>query len=201
MSDPQLTFLYEPTSQDLIAGRPNANGFRSLGPYLAVMPPSSYLVHGNSEITIVDQKKQNVASKYATFRRWRQWTLAPGEGYIPTGPVYNWDLDTTGNGPSWKDIPGAKLGNPAEWPQERELLEFFVLVDGHPEMGSLYFFVVVSLKPGQYRVEMSSALHGNDGDPTVPLKNTPVPWAQESGCPIKVNSGWLSVPQLPQRKR
>jgi hypothetical protein len=47
MSDPQVSFQYEPTKQDRIGGRPNANRFRGLSPFLAVMPPSSYLVHGN----------------------------------------------------------------------------------------------------------------------------------------------------------
>ena len=30
-------------------------------------------------------------------------------------------------------------------------------VEGHPEIGALYFSIIVSIKPGQYRVEMSSA--------------------------------------------
>jgi hypothetical protein len=130
----------------------------------------------------------------------RTWTLACGPGYTPIGPIYNWNLDTQGNGPSWLDIPGAKLGSPEEWPEEREMLEFFVMADGHPELGSLYFFVIVSLKPGQYHVEMSSALYGNTGDASPP-GNTPEPWAKESGCKIPVDSGWLKVPILPQSFR
>jgi hypothetical protein len=50
MSDPQVSLQYEPTKQDRIMGRPNANGFRGLSPFLAVMPPSSYLVHGNAAL-------------------------------------------------------------------------------------------------------------------------------------------------------
>jgi hypothetical protein len=201
MSDPQLWLQYQPTKQDLIAGRPNATGFRGLGPFLAVMPPSSYLVHGNSEVLLLDQNKRNVALQYDTLRYMRTWTLASGTGFTPTGPIYNWNLDTQGNGPSWIDIPGAKLfADPAEWPEEREMLEFFVMVDGYPEVGSLYFFVVVSLKPGQYRVEMSSALLGKTGDASPP-GNTPQPWATESRCAIPIDSGWLRVPTLPQSLR
>jgi hypothetical protein len=200
MSDPQVSFQYEPTKQDRIMGRPNANGFRGLSPFLAVMPPSSYLVHGNSEILILDQHKKNVASQYDTLRYMRTWTLASGPGYTPIGPTYNWNLDTQGNGPSWLDIPGAKLGSPEEWPEEREMLEFFVMADGHPELGSLYFFVIVSLRPGHYHIEMSSALYGNTGDASPP-GNTPQPWAKESGCKITVDSGWLKVPILPQSFR
>ncbi len=68
MSDPQVSFQYEPTKQDRIMGRPNANGFRGLSPFLAVMPPSSYLVHGNSEILISgsEQKECCLALRHIT---------------------------------------------------------------------------------------------------------------------------------------
>jgi hypothetical protein len=110
--------------------------------------------------------------------------------------VYKWVVDTQGNGPSWKDVPGEKFtDSPAEWQDQRDMLEFFVTVDGHPEIGSLYFFVIVSLKPGQYRVEMSSGLYSPYKGDSSPLANTSQPWAKESGCTIDVDSGWRKAPQ------
>jgi hypothetical protein len=200
MSDPQVSFQYEPTKQDRIMGRPNANGFVRSEPVPGCDASLQLPGARDSEILILDQNRKNVASHYDTLRYMRTWTLACGPGYTPIGPIYNWNLDTQGNGPSWLDIPGAKLGSPEEWPEEREMLEFFVMADGHPELGSLYFFVIVSLKPGQYHVEMSSALYGNTGDASPP-GNTPEPWAKESGCKIPVDSGWLKVPILPQSFR
>jgi hypothetical protein len=200
MSDPQVSFQYEPTKQDRIMGRPNANGFVRSEPVPGCDASLQLPGARDSEILILDQNRKNVASHYDTLRYMRTWTLACGPGYTPIGPIYNWNLDTQGNGPSWLDIPGAKLGSPEEWPEEREMLEFFVMADGHPDLGSLYFFVIVSLKPGQYHVEMSSALYGNTGDASPP-GNTPEPWAKESGCKIPVDTGWLKVPILPQSFR
>ena len=106
-------------------------------------------------------------------------------------------IDTEGNGPSWKDIPGAKFDASPPWREGRDLLEFVVAVDKHPEIGTLYFFVIVSLKPGQYRVQMSSALYSPYTGDSSPLGNSPQPWAEESGCTIKVDSGWLKAPAVP----
>jgi hypothetical protein len=191
-----LSFEYEPMRKDLIPYLTAGNGFTPVSPFFAVRP-GCYAVHGNSEISIRDSDRNNVASQYDTYRQYRGWDLTvAGPGYTAIGEVDNWKLDSKGSGPNWKDVPGGKFADtPPNWNEGRSLLEFFVAVDGHPEIGSLYFFVVVSLKPGHYRVEMSSALFSppKDGDP-IPLKNTSQPWAQESGCGIKLDSGWLKAP-------
>lgn len=62
--------------------------------------PGVYFVQGNSEISILDKNRKNVASQHETFRQWRSWTLAPGTGYTAFGTVDNWAIDTQGNGPA-----------------------------------------------------------------------------------------------------
>lgn len=193
---PRLSFQYEPTNKDLSMHLAAANGYSRVGNFLAVMP-GKYFVHGNSEISLLDKNGKNVASQYDTLRQWRTWDLPPGTGYTAVGPVYKWVIDTEGNGPSWKDIPGAKFDASPPWREGRDLLEFVVAVDKHAEIGTLYFFVIVSLKPGQYRVQMSSALYSPYTGDSSPLGNSPQPWAEESGCTIKVDSGWLKAPAVP----
>jgi hypothetical protein len=172
MSDPQVSFQYEPTKQDRIMGRPNANGFVRSEPVPGCDASLQLPGARDSEILILDHRPDlQLEPRYARQRS--ELARYPRR---------------------------AKLGSPEEWPEEREMLEFFVMADGHPDLGSLYFFVIVSLKPGQYHVEMSSALYGNTGDASPP-GNTPEPWAKESGCKIPVDTGWLKVPILPQSFR
>jgi hypothetical protein len=106
MSDPQVSFQYEPTKQDRIMGCPNANGFVRSEPVPGCDASLQLPGARDSEILILDQNRKNVASHYDTLRYMRTWTLACGPGYTPIGPIYNWNLDTQGNGPSWLDIPG-----------------------------------------------------------------------------------------------
>jgi len=197
---PQLSFEYEPTRKDLSMHLAAGNGFSRVSPFLGIMP-GFYFVHGNSEISIKDKNGKNVAQQYTTFRQIRSWNLALGIGYSAVTGT-KWEIDTKDAGPSWKDVPGGKYPeSPPEWKERRELLEFFVTVDKHPEIGTLYCFVIVSLKPNQYRVEMSSALYGPPTeDPTAPLGNTPQPWAEESNCKIALDTGWLTVPAASGRR-
>lgn len=195
----QLSFKYEPTRKDLSMHLAAGNGFSRVSHFLGVMP-GFYFVHGNSEISILDQNGKNVAQQYTTFRQIRSWNLALGIGYSAVAGS-KWEIDTQDAGPSWEDVPGAKYPeSPPEWKERRELLEFFVEVDKHPEIGTLYCFVIVSLKPNQYRVEMSSALCSPPTeDPSAPLKNSPTPWAEESHCRIVLDTGWLTVPAAGRR--
>ena len=41
------------------------------------------------------------------------------------------------------DIPGMIfIKGPKEWADERDTLEFVVAVEGHPEIGAVYFFIM-----------------------------------------------------------
>jgi hypothetical protein len=70
---------------------------------------------------------------------------------------------------------------------------------GSPWDRSVVFLYHVSIKPGQYRVEMSSA-QDMPFSKWNELKKTNTPWTQKSGCAIAVDSTWLSYQfSLPQR--
>jgi hypothetical protein len=196
----QLSFEYEPTKKDLSMHLTAGKGFSRVSPFLGVIP-GFYFVHGNSEISIRDKNGKNVAQQYTTFRQIRNWDLALGIGYSVVAGS-KWAIDTQDAGPSWKDVPGRKyIESPPEWKEERDLLEFFVAVDKHPEIGTLYLFVIVSIKPNQYRVEMSSALYSPPAEePEAPLGNTSQPWAAESDCRIVLDTGWLTVPAASGRR-
>jgi hypothetical protein len=151
-------------------------------------------VHGNS-YTEVKKQGEDISSNYNTWRRWRIWRLFGGTGFNPAGPPESdWADDNLSKTPNWMDIPGFDFAvGPAQWKDERYLLEFVVSVEGHTaEVGALYFFVIVSTKPGQYRVEMSSAK-------TIPfakwaeIAKTKQPWAKASESVIKVDSLWLTA--------
>jgi hypothetical protein len=190
----QLSLEYNPTPGDLSMYTVKGQGRSRPSAFLAVAGPSDNLVHGNSVISLKNKNDEDVAADYGTWRQWRIWRLASGNGYNAVGsPESPWDDDNRTGNANWMDIPGYILADdPAQWKEERRMLEFVVAVGKHPEFGALYFFVVISLKPGQYRVEMSSAkdiLFAKFKD----LEKTRQPWAQQSGCTIKVDSNWLKV--------
>ena len=74
--------------------------------------------------------------------RWRVWT--PTDLEKP-----DWGDDNLSKKPNWMDIPGMIfIKGPKEWTDERDTLEFVVAVEGHPEIGALYFLIIVSVAGG-----------------------------------------------------
>jgi hypothetical protein len=193
-----LTLEYTPTKDDQSSRTARGQGRTYLSPFLSVSGPSDFMVHGNSYVTVWEDGR-DVTGQYDTWRRWRIWSL-PKVGLNPSGPPdFDWKDDNLSKIPNWRDTPGYQsVAGPDAWMSQRTLLEFVVAIEEHPDAGALYFFVVVSTKPGQYRVEMSDAK-------SIPfakykeLVKTKHPWAQASGCPIKVDSLWLPANELVPR--
>jgi hypothetical protein len=185
MGKTDLSLVYTPTDNDLTSMVPRGSNRTSRSSYLSVFGTSDYLVHGNSFIKVM-QNGGDVSSRYATWRWWRIWHGAKLD--------QDWLDDNLSKRSNWVDIPGMQFADgPDKWRDEQYLLEFVVSVDGHTtESGALYIFVGISVKPGQYRVEMSSAK-------TIPftqwkeLSRIRRPWRQLSGCAIALNSGWMSA--------
>lgn len=191
MGNGTLSLEYTPTTEDFSSSVPRGQGRTSRTPFLAVFQNTSYVVHGNS-YTAVMKYGDDVSGDYGTWRRWRIWKLASSEGFSPAGPPeLDWANDNLSKKPNWMDIPGYEFAvTPDKWPNERHLLEFVVSVEKHPEIGALYFYVVVSTKKNQYRVEMSSAKDIPFETWTKELLKSKQPWAKPSGCMVKVDSHW-----------
>lgn len=191
-----LTLEYTPTKDDQSSRTVKGQGRTRLSPFFSQYKSNSFMVHGNSYVTIWEDGR-DVTDQYGTWRRWRLWTL-PEVGLNPSGhPDWDWNDDNLSKIPNWRDTPGFQSeAGPDKWGTQRTLLEFVIAIQDHPEAGAIYFFVVTSVKPGQYRVEMSA---GKD----IPfakykeLVKSKQPWAQASGCPIKVDSLWLTARWLP----
>jgi hypothetical protein len=183
---------YTPTNADFSTRTVKGQGRHYVTSFFSVFGKHDYMVHGNSSIS-VKLNGRDVTEKSNTWRRWRIWSLTSDSGFnasIP--PDSDWEDDNLTGNPNWLDIPGYLIGpSPDHWKTERKMLEFAVGVDPHLDAGGiLYFFVIVSLKKNQYRVEMSSAKRIEYQD-WLPLKHTQQP--QSSGCTIQIDSTWLTA--------
>lgn len=197
MDKKRFSLEYSPTPADLSGNTDRYRTHLARGPYLTVSR-DGYAVHGNSYVA-VKVNGEDVSSDYATWRQWRIWRLRSDESLNPSGrPEQEWTDDNTPNDngkrrANWMDAPGFEMiGDPDHWPDQRRLIEFVVSVDGHTdESGALYFYIIVSTKPGKYRLQMSSAVN-------VPFQKwrdiaaTRQPWAAASGCAVKIDSLWRS---------
>jgi hypothetical protein len=196
MSDDALKLKYVPTSRNLAPFTARGEGWTRESDFLAVTyingKATGFLVHGNSEIKVI-QRGREVQGNYKTWRRMRVWQLAAGGGFNPEGPVeFDWLDDAKSNTPNWTDIPAlheTKL--PDKWKEERHLLEFAVGVVDHLDEGLLYFYVVISEKRAQYRVQMSSSADISLEDWKT-IKKSAQPWAPRSDCGIELDTMWLT---------
>ena len=197
MEKNRFTLEYLPTSMDLSKYTDKYRTFHPRGPFLTA-DHDGYGVHGNSYI-IVKENDLDVSGNYSTWRFWRLWRLAPGDNLNPIGPPENnWEDDNLAddNGKrrsNWLDVPGYLMViEPKKWEDERHMLEFVVSVDGHTaEANLLYFYVIVSLKPEQYRIQMSRAL-SSSFKKWREISATRKPWAGPS-LSITVDSLWRSA--------
>lgn len=182
---------YTPTNTDFSAHTVKGQGQRCLTSFYSVSGKFDHMVHGNSSIS-VKLNGRDVTQKSNTWRRWRLWSLTSDSGFnASVPPDSDWDDDNLTGKQNWLDIPGYIIvAAPHHWKTERKMLEFAVGVDGHLDAGILYFFVIVSLKKNQYRVEMSSARRIEYED-WRPLKHSQQP--QPSGCFIQIDSTWLTA--------
>ncbi len=158
---------------------------------------SSWMLHGNNQVTVTVEG-QDVSSSFATLRFMRVWTAPlaskkPVNGNKNSKPLSSggWAVDTTGNGPSWLDVPGELLtAAPAKWSAERYLAEFVVTVDKFPEFGMLYFNVTCDTVPGSYRVAMTDAVKIT-ANQWCTIKSSAAPFSA-SGSGV-FDSGWKSA--------
>jgi hypothetical protein len=182
---------YNPTNTDFSTRVPRGQGRRYLSHFFSVYRTNEYMVHGNSSIT-VKKNGRDVTDKAITWRRMRIWSLMGESGFNANQPAdFDWFDDAMSETPNWIDIPTyGSMEPPEKWTAERKMLEFAVAVDGHLDSGILYFYVIVSLKKGQYRVEMSSAKRIEYQD-WLDLKKTRQP--QPLGCSIQIDSTWQAA--------
>lgn len=185
-----LTIEYIPTSTDLAPTVTKGRGYASYPSHFLAQGPGA-LVHGNSTIAI-NNGTEDVSSDYATWRRMRIWAVPIGDDIPTRGKLdWKWHDDNMSKIRNWTDIPGAIFADGlAGKPTQRSLIEFVVAVEGHPEIGAVYFFVIVSTSATQYRVQMSDSKSIPFADWSK-INATSAPWAVASGCSIVVNSGWL----------
>ena len=182
---------YTPTYTDFSTHVARGQGRSYLTHFFSAFGKHDFMVHGNSSITVT-RNGRDVTDKSNTWRRMRIWSLTGDSGFngsLP--PDFDWHDDNLSGIPNWLDIPSyGGPDSPEHWTNERKMLEFAVAVDGHLDSGILYFFVVVSLKKSQYRVEMSSAkIIGYDDWKELKKSQQPQP----SGCRIPVDSTWLTA--------
>jgi hypothetical protein len=190
----ELTIEYIPTDADLSQHTVKGRGYAAYPSHFLAVGPGA-LLHGNSIIAI-KKGTDDVAGGYKTWRRWRIWKVPAGDGIPSSGAKLEsaWADDNLSKTPNWMDIPGViHAEGLAGLPAERRLLEFVVAVEGHPAIGAVYFFVVLNVGAGQYRVQMS------DGK-SMPFAHWPkisattAPWTVASGCKIVVDSRPLPMP-------
>jgi hypothetical protein len=188
-SPDDFVLKYTPTNTDFSAHVARGQGRSYPTHFFSVFGKHDYMAHGNSSISVT-RNGRDVTEKSDTWRRMRIWSLTGDSGFNASRPPdFDWLDDNLSGSANWLDIPGyGTVESPERWATERKMLEFAVAVDGHLDSGILYFFVIVSLKKGQYRVEMSSAKR-IEYDDWQALKRTQQP--QPSGCPIQVDSTWL----------
>jgi hypothetical protein len=192
MGDPaadDVVLTYTPTNTDFSTHVARGMGRSYPTHFFSVFGKHDFLVHGNSSITVT-QNGRDVTDKSKTWRRMRIWALTGDSGFNASRPPdFDWMDDNLSETANWLDIPAYGTIHPPEhWTTERKMLEFAVGVVGHLDSGILYFYVIVSLKKGQHRVEMSSAKMIEYED-WLPLKKSQQP--QPSGCTILIDSTWL----------
>jgi hypothetical protein len=201
-----ISLEYNPTRDDVSPQVPKGQGRLPQTPFLTILKyagkTTGYTVHGNSRIKVYEDGRE-VSRSYDTWRRWRIWHLS-WDSLNPDGPPQqDWLDDNMTNIPNWIDIPGYNFAvSPDQWKSNRYMLEFVVSVKPYvTAIDALYFYVIVSVKPGEYRVQMSSAKSiPFKGWDTV-LKPSSKPWAQDSGCDMPVvDSEWLKF-LLPHRRK
>lgn len=182
---------YTPTNTDLSTRVPRGQGRQYLTHFFSVSGKNDYMVHGNSSITVT-KNGRDLTAKAITWRRLRIWSLTNESGFnAGRPPDFDRFDDAKSETPNWIDIPSYGGPEPPEkWKTERKMFEFAVAVDGHLDSGILYYFVIVSIKKGQYRVEMSSAKKIEYEDWQA-LKKTQQP--QPSGYTIAIDSTWLAA--------
>jgi hypothetical protein len=197
-----ISLEYNPTRDDvshqLVKGRNclPQTPFFALGQFAG--KNTDYFVHGNSRIKVYEDGKD--ASTYGTWRWWRISHLTDGLNPDDGPPQNDWADDNVSKIPNWIDIPGYKFAeSPNQWKCNSYLLEFIVSVSPYKTaIDALYFYVIVSVKPGEYRVQMSSAksIPFKRWEADLDLKKKP--WAAD--CKIVVDSEWLKV-LLPHRRK
>jgi len=187
----ELTIEYIPTETDLARDTVKGRGYAAYPSHFLAVGPGA-LLHGNS-ITAIQKGTDDVAGNYKTWRRWRIWKVPVGDGIPSAGAKLEsrWADDNVSKQPNWMDVPGfIYAGGIAGLPAERRLLEFVVAAEGHPAIGAVYFFVVLNIGVGQYRVQMSDGKSMPFAD-WAKISATTAPWTGASGCKIVVDSRWL----------
>ena len=182
---------YTPTYTDFSAHVARGQGRSYLTQFFSVFGKHDFQVHGNSSITVT-RNGLDVTDKTPTWRRMRIWSLTSDSGFNASRPAdFDWFDDNLSEIPNWMDIPAVgSVDPPGHWKTMRKMLEFAVAVDGHLDSGILYFFVIVSLRKGKYRVEMSSAKKIEYED-WQELKKSQQP--QPTGYSMPVDSTWLDA--------
>jgi len=123
---------------------------------------TSYFVHGNNRIHIKNASRgTDVFKMYRVFRVWSA-PLDPSThnrtGPYSTGAEKNWFINDGTGGTLWIDVPGQQIPMSANARQkERHLTEFLVGIEGRPNVGGLYFIVIVDETPSEYQVSMYEA--------------------------------------------
>lgn len=182
---------YTPTNTDFSVYVARGKGRRYPSHFFSVFGKHDFMVHGNSSITVT-RNGLDVTKKSITWRRMRIWSLTADSGFNASRPAdFDWFDDNKSEIPNWMDIPSyGGVDPPERWKTERKMLEFAAAVDGHLDSGILYFFVIVSLKKGMYRVEMSSA-KTIDYEDWKALKKTQQP--QPTGYKMPIDTTWLAA--------
>ena len=195
LSADDFDLKYTPTNRDFSLHVPRGQGRRPVSPFFSVFGKTDYLVHGNSFITVT-RNGSDVTDRSITWRRLRIWSLTGESGFSVSGkPDADWRDDNESAISNWIDIPGfSGLPSPQTWTTERQMLEFAVAVDGHLDSGIWYFYVIVSRKKRQYRVQMSSAKK-IDYEGWKELKKTqqPQPFPEPFPGTYPVETGWMAA--------
>ena len=120
---------------------------------------TSYFVHGNNRIHIKNESRgTDLFKMYRVFRVWSA-PLDPSTqnrtGPYSTGAEKNWFINDGTGGTLWIDVPGQQIPMSASARKnERHLTEFLVGIEGRPNVGGLYFIVIVDETLLEYQVSM-----------------------------------------------
>lgn len=160
---------------------------------------TTYMLHGNSRIKVLDEKGRDASARYRTWRRMREFHLLGSTGFQvadAADPGSIWDEDNAGGTPSWLDVPGSvfPVGGALPTEPERVMAEFAVAVagdDGMPQGDILYFFIVTARHENRYRIIMSEGRTLSQDVWQKELLAKVTPYAEAAKLKTPVDSGWL----------
>jgi hypothetical protein len=191
---PRLTIDFNPVSRlDLLSQTPYYPQYQQCDfePNVAASDTGSF-VHANNMFKVLANGE-------------------PTTEFTPTRWVRTWKapLDENGNeigklGPLGKafnetahenDTPGVLLpsSQPGQWDRFRQLQEFVLGVEGHPEAGFWYYTVVVDTAPSMFNVYVSDAQHITAKE-FQKIKKSKRPFEEGTQGPRVHSTGWTDVP-------